>query len=124
MIDGVREHVACAKEGLMLLSSVRGAGCSGSVCPSQVKRCGLSEPRVFHAAADGILDGDFLAQLEHLPHAMAQQVLNGVDRADIASMLGKADENEALDAVISCCRSVESVLQVLDRTLSVLWPPP
>ena len=76
------------------------------------------------AAATGILDGDFLAQLEHLPHAMAQQVLSGVDRADIVRMLGRTDGDEALDAVAACCRSVEGVLQVLDRTLSVLWPPP
>lgn len=77
-----------------------------------------------HAAATGILDGDFLAQLEHLPHAMAQQVLNSVDRADILTMLVNMGGDQAVDAVLACCRSVESVLQILDRTVSVLWPPP
>ena len=73
--------------------------------------------------AIGILDGNFLAQLEHLPHAVAQQVLGGIDKADVAKLV-KTDSSQTQEAILACCRSIENVLQVMDRSLSVLWPPP
>ena len=55
---------------------------------------------------------------------MAQQVLSSIDKGDLATMLVNLGGKQAMDVVLACCRSVESVLQILDRTLSVLWPPP
>ena len=88
---------------------------------------GLSQ-YLCHAAvqlqdAIGILDGNFLAQLEHLPHAVAQQILGGIDRSDVARLV-KTDTCQTQEAMLACCRSIENVLQIMDRSLSVLWPPP
>ena len=92
------------------------------------ERPGCLSQYLCHAAvqpqdAIGILDGNFLAQLEHLPHAVAQQLLGGIDRADVARIV-KTDSRQLQEAVFACCRSVENVLQIMDRSLSVLWPPP
>lgn len=78
---------------------------------------------VCHAGTAGILDGDFLAQLEHLPRAVVQQILNVIDTAAVHEAV-KLHGNQVINSIVECCRSAESVLQILDRTLSVLWPPP
>ena len=75
-----------------------------------------------HAGTTGILDGDFLAQLEHLPGAVVQHILNGIDTAAVHEAV-KLDGNQVMDSIVECCRSAESLLQILDRNLSVLWPP-
>lgn len=77
---------------------------------------------VWHAAAGDILDGDFLAQLEHLPEARAQPLLDDIDRNMVAQLM-EPDSTLDPDAILASCRSVRSVLQILERSLSVLWPP-
>ena len=75
-----------------------------------------------HAAAGDIMDGDFLAQLENLPEGRAQALLDSIDRNMVAQLM-EPDSMLDTDAILASCGSLRSVLQILERSLSVLWPP-
>ena len=68
-----------------------------------------------------IVDVDFVAQLEHLHEADAEQILGRIDR-DMVSWHISSNSDLVPDAsLLKLCRSLESVLEIVSGQ-STLWP--